>query len=179
MKKKVQTMIIITLIALFIVPLHAFADDGVSTSSKSVVIVQYGPDGGATFTFTMTLESKLNWSRLSGQYTNFKRSEAILHTPSSSAHGIDGCNTVFSLRPSTNIGSTNVSLPYMGTYWNPANTYAFYVGRISTDTTFPWVTMATKYIPFSVTVDNNSTATPNPSKCFGGGSITDSFTVSH
>lgn len=168
------------MVGLFAVPLLAFAEDGESNSSKQGTIIQYGENGGLLFSFPMTLESRLNWSRLPGEYTNFKRSEAILHAPIGAEYGISSCGTYFSLRPSTNIGSSTVSLPYMGSYIIPPNTYAFYAGRISTDKPYPWSTIATRYSPFTATITNYAAATPEPSLCTGGGgSITDSFTVSH
>lgn len=179
MKHKLKAMLLFFLILVLSVSTSAYADDGVSNSSKQGTIFQYGENGGILFSFPMIVQSQLNWSRLPGQYTNFKRSEAIVYVPAGGSYGISSCNTQVALRPSTNIGSSKVNLPYRGTYWVDPNAYAFYAGRISTNESYPWNTIATRYIPFTATIDNEANAFPSPNLCFGGGTVTDTFTVSH
>jgi len=91
---------------------------------------------------------------------------------SSSSHGLSSCNSSMAVRATTNFDGASVSLTQNSSYWvSPGTTI---VGKNSGSN---WKkSLVTNY---KVNVDNEGYVQPAPDKCFGGGAVKDSFTISH
>ncbi|MEO2208201.1 hypothetical protein ABGV42_31355 [Paenibacillus pabuli] len=173
MGKIKKLLIVVPLcLALLMVPFYSTASAAVDTSSTSKNIIQWGLDGGLSFTVLVTVSSSLTYSSTvqsgSKLYT-YSESNASVSSPSS--YGLTGCSTTLAIRKSTNFGSQTISLPIQGSYVvSPGTAILGYKSNGWSYTTDS---------PFSVNVENYGVATPNIGKCTGGGSVSDSFKISH
>ncbi|KAA8786451.1 hypothetical protein EC604_21700 [Paenibacillus amylolyticus] len=171
---KIQRLFLIIPIcfALLIVPFYSTASAAVDNSSTSKNIIQWGLDGGITFSVLVTVSSSLTYSskvQSGAKLYTYTESNASVLSPSS--YGLAGCSTTLGIRKSTKFGSQTVNLPVQGSYIVSPGTAV--LGYKSNGWSY------TTDSPFSVNVENYGVATPNIGKCTGGGSVTDSFRISH
>lgn len=153
--------------------------DGTTQSNTRELVVQYGENGGLLFSFVMYNYSTMNWSNSPGNFTNFKKSDSILALPSGAGTNVIRCNTNLGITPKTVVGSSSeVSLPYWGSYYVDPKSWDAYTGRTSSNQS-AGSTFATRYSPFSITFKNQVNALADASVCIGGGSVQDSYTVNH
>ncbi|MFI2858250.1 hypothetical protein ACH6EH_14095 [Paenibacillus sp. JSM ZJ436] len=153
--------------------------DGITSSNSRELVVQYGENGGLLFSFVMYNHSQMNWSNSPGNFTNFKKSDSILGLPAGAGTNVARCNTQLGITPRTVVGSSSeVSLPYMGSYYVDPKSWDGYWGRTSSNQS-AGSTFATRYSPFSITFKNQVNAMADPSMCMGGGSVQNSYTINH
>ncbi|MDO3681812.1 hypothetical protein [Paenibacillus ehimensis] len=171
--KKAKSIALLSCLSLVLaVPNAALA--AVDTHETSGVIFQYGPNGGVTFSVSAQTGSILTYTSTyvganKYQYTYTKSDASI---KSDSSHGLSSCNSSMAVRTSTNFNNSSVSLTENSSYWvSPGTTI---VGKNSGS---GWSTNLTT--SFSANVDNEGYVQPAGNKCFGGGTVRDSFTISH
>ncbi|MDR0267082.1 hypothetical protein [Paenibacillus sp.] len=169
--KKAKSVAIASCLALALaLPSAALAAD---THSKSGVIFQYGPDGGVTFSVNATTSSILDYSTATvGNRYEYTYTKSDASIQSDSSYGLSNCSSSMNVRNTTNFNGSSVSLSQPSSYWVGPNTTI--IGKNSGN---GWKTSLVTN--FDVSVDNEGYVYPSPSACFGGGAVTDSFTVSH
>lgn len=164
----------ILVISMLLMPLASYADS--DSHSTRQLILQYGPDGGITFSVWAKVSSVLNYQiSTSGiQFIyEYTLSDASILVPLEYSYGIESCGSTLDVKRYTNFGSENVYLNQVGEYLvRPGDTIVGY--RTSPSS---WYTR--KVSPFSVNVKNEGYVLPSPSKCYGGGNVIDSFTINH
>lgn len=164
--------IVLLCLSLLVLPFSSFANAATDSHYTQKNVIQYGLDGGITFSVLVKVSSSLTYSITSQsgmRLYNYSLSDAS--TSSASEYGLSACGTTLGIRKSTKFGSQTVSLPTQGTYIVEPGTHI--IGYKSSGWTF------TIDSPFTVNVENYGTATPNPSKCVGGSGVTDSFSLAH
>ncbi|MCP1306108.1 hypothetical protein [Paenibacillus tyrfis] len=171
--KKAKSLAMISCLSLAMaLPNAAFAE--IDRHETSGVIFQYGPNGGVTFSVSAFTSSVLDYTSTyvgANMYQNtYTKSDASVRSDSS--HGISSCNSRLDVRNNTNFNGSSVSLTEQSSYWVSPGTFIF--GKNSAS---GWRTSLTTN--YSVNVDNEGYISPSLNKCFGGGSVRDSFTVSH
>lgn len=173
MERTKKLLVVIPLcLALLMVPFYSTASAAVDTSSTSKNIIQWGLDGGLSFTVLVTVSSSLTYSsKVQSGSTLYTYTESNASVSSSSSYGLAGCSTTLGIRKSTNFGSQTISLPVQGSYIVSPGTSI--LGYKSNGWSY------TVDSPFSVNVENYGVATPNIGKCTGGGNVSDSFRISH
>lgn len=173
MEKVKKLLVVFPLcLALLMIPFYSSASAAVENHSTPKNIIQWGLDGGLSFTVLVTVTSALTYSSSAQPGMKlFTYTESNASVSSSSSYGLSGCSTTLGIRKSTNFGSQTVSLPVQGSYIVAPGT--FILGYKSNGWSY------TTDAPFSANIENYGVATPDIGKCTGGGSITDSFTISH
>jgi hypothetical protein len=166
MKKITFKSLILTLILILSIPAVAFADS--DHHEKSKLIVQYGPDGGITFSLVADLFTSLQYDDSSDPVYQYEKADVSI--ASQNEYQIVSCGTQFNVRDYAVVDGFNVDLNYDGTYIVPPGTTI--VGKHSGNDWSMFISA-----PFSFTVESEGYAKPTPSKCFGGGSVSDSWTV--
>ncbi|MDR6550936.1 hypothetical protein [Paenibacillus qinlingensis] len=165
MKKKLMKLSALSLCLSTMLPALAFAD----THSSSANILQYGPNGGITFSVYATTTSVLTYSS-SGSLYNFNNSDSSIR--SSDSYGLSSCGDTLAVRNTTTFNSSSVTLSQNSSYIVAPGTSV--IGKNSGSS---WT--SAQFAPFSISVNNEGYVQPAGNKCFGGGTVTDSWTDSH
>lgn len=169
MKRKIFKSFFLFMLCLFCISSTAFGAS-VDFHSTGKNILQYGPDGGITFTVYASLKSVLTYNNSGPVYTYSNSDSSI---SSDSDYGLTACSDTLNVRNSTKFGDySTASLIQRSSYIVPTGTTIFGMNSGS-----GWASSTVSY--FNLNINNEGYVLPAADACFGGGTITDSWYVQH
>jgi hypothetical protein len=167
MKMK-KFLILLCVCAMFLLPSNVFGA-GPGSHSSTGFIYLYSNDVGLLASITITTGSGIGyseWTDGSGLNYDSIYSDASALTNTSSYYQ---CGGTMAVRNYTSFGGNTINLPTTSYYiYDPSVTM---VGKNSGGYTLGYGPK-----PYSASVSNVGYFSPSPTKCYGGGSVTDSWT---
>lgn len=163
---KKATVVLSLAAALVAIPSFAHAE----SHNTDKTLIQWGLNGGLTFTVTAKVTSNLSYTT-SGPVYQYTYSDANISLAPSMSYGLSACGDTIAIRKQTKFNGTGYTLPTQTSYIvEPGTTIIGYHANSG---------LPSFLSSFTVPVENYGVVTPDPSKCTGGGSVTDSFNISH
>lgn len=180
-QKHLRFTLVFTLVSSLLLTIFnpVIASAATKTSETPKSILQYGPDGGITFTISLIAQSTITYSGTSGSTITFSKSDSSVRIPPGYSYGASACGTQINVRNYTSMSdpfkNSTINLPYTSSYWTEPGTVAISGKNSGSD----WSRQIGG--TFTATFQNEGYAQPSPSKCFllSSGTVSDTLSFSN